>query len=223
MQLSDEVLSSELCYTLHSIMSELPTSQPWHVHACTTRRQSSFCASLFILSIVVGCAIVASAQTNPRNAPTPPDKMEVDKPGSSDETPVLGSPDEEMRVKQSIKLLEKEYKQNVDRAREVAELGAQLRDALKEGRPFGREETKKLERLEKLARKIRDEAGGSDEEDLLNNPPGKLESALARLADVAESLCKAVEKTPRQVISAAVIEKANVLLQLARVTKNLFR
>jgi hypothetical protein len=130
--------------------------------------------------------------------------------------------DDEMRVKQSIKLLEKEYKQNVERAREVAELGAQLRDALKEGRPFGREETKKLERLEKLAKKIRDEAGGSDEDDLISNPPGKLDSALSRLADVAESLFKAVETTPRQVISAAVIEKANVLLQLARVTKNLF-
>jgi len=127
-----------------------------------------------------------------------------------------------MRVKQSIKLLEKEYKQNVDRAREVAELGAQLRDALKEGRPFGREETKKLERLEKLTRKIRDEAGGSDEEDLINNPPGKLDSALSRLADIAESLFTAVQKTPRQVISAAVIEKANALLQLAKVTRNLF-
>jgi len=39
---------------------------------------------------------------------------------------------------------------------------------------------------------------------------------------VAESLFKAVEKTPRQVISAAVIEKANALLHLARITRNFF-
>jgi hypothetical protein len=204
-------------------MSELFASQHSRVHAGKIRRKSSFCSSLALLSIVFGCAIVARAQTNPRSAPTHPEKLGTDKPGSSDDKPALGSPEEEMLVKQSIKLREKEYKQNVGRAREVAELGAQLRDALKEGRPFGREETKKLERLEKLAKKIRDEAGGSDEDNLLNNPPGKLESALARLADVAESLFKAVEKTPRQVISTAVIEKANALLQLAKLTRNLFQ
>lgn len=204
-------------------MSELLTFQGSRLSAGTMRRQSSLCTALAILAIVFGCATITAAQTSPRNAPTPPEKLDPDKSGSSDEKSLLGSIDDEMRVKQSIKLLEKEYKQNVDRAREVAELGAQLRDALKTGRAFGREETKKLERLEKLAKKIRDQAGGSDEEDLLKSPPGKLESALSRLADVAESLFKAVEKTPRQVISAAVIEKANVLLQLARATKNLFR
>ena len=130
--------------------------------------------------------------------------------------------EEEMRVRRAIKLAEKEYKENVNRARELAELGAQLEEAAKEGRSFGRDESKKLERVEKLAKKIRTEAGGSDEDTLLNNPPGKLESALARLAEVSESLYKSVEKTPRQVISAAVIEKANVILQLTRLARNLF-
>lgn len=186
------------------------------------RRGSPFRTFLTILSIVCASAVIATAQTSPQTSPTPPEPINIGKPHSPEDKPIMGSMDDEMRVKQSIKLLEKEYKQNVDRAREVAELGAQLRDALKEGRPFGRDETKKLERLEKLARKIRDDAGGSDEEDLINNPPGKLDSALSRLADVAESLFTAVQKTPRQVISAAVIEKANVLLQLAKVTRNLF-
>lgn len=178
--------------------------------------------TLLILFVIFGTAIIATAQTSPQSMPTPPEPINADKSRSSDDKTTLGSMDDEMRVKQSIKLLEKEYKQNVDRAREAAELGAQLRDALKEGRPFGREEAKKLERLEKLAKKIRDEAGGSDEEDVIKNPPGKLDSALSRLADIADSLFKAVQKTPRQVISAAVIEKANALLQLAKVTKNLF-
>lgn len=178
--------------------------------------------ALVTLLMIFGTTVIVSAQTSPQNTPTPPEPININKSRSSDDKPTLGSMDDEMRVKQSIKLLEKEYKQNVERAREAAELGAQLRDALKEGRPFGREETKKLERLEKLAKKIRDEAGGSDEEDVIKNPPSKLDSALSRLADIAESLFKTVEKTPRQVISAAVIEKANALLQLARVTKNLF-
>lgn len=175
------------------------------------------------LMLLFCCTFSVGGQTRPQKPTTPPEEINVVKRQSSEEKTNIGTIDEEMRVKQSLKLLEKEYKQNIQRAREVAELSAQLRDALKAGRSFGREETKKLERLEKLAKKIRDEAGGSDEETLLNNPPGKLESALSRLADVAASLYKAVEKTPRQVISAVVIEEANVILKLARLTRNLFQ
>ncbi len=204
-------------------MSELFTVPRQRVSASNIAIHAGLPLRAFLSLLVFGTFIVAGAQTRPQNFPTPPEFPNVEKPKSPEDKSGLGSIDEEMRVKQSIKLLEKEYKQNVDRAREVAELGAELRDAAKEGKPFGREETKKLERLEKLTKKIRDEAGGSDEEASLSNPPGKLESALSRLADVADSLRKVVEKTPRQVISAAVIEKANVLLQLTRITRNLFR
>ena len=197
-------------------------SQRAHVANMATRMRLPLRTSLSLMAVLFGSFIVVSAQARPQNSPTPPEPINAGKASSPEDNVGLGPMDEEMRVKQSIKLLEKEYKQNVERAREAAELGAQLRDASKEGKPFGRDETKKLERLEKLAKKIRDEAGGSDEDTSLSNPPGKLESALSRLADVAESLCKVVEKTPRQVISAAVIEKANVLLQLTRLTRNLF-
>jgi hypothetical protein len=205
-------------------MFELSTLPHQRVRAANMaiRTLLSFRTSLSVLAIICCSFIVVGAQTRPQNLPTPPESINVEKPKSQEDKLVLGSMDEEMRVKQNIKLLEKEYKQNVDRAREVSELGAELRDAVKEGKPFGREEAKKLERLEKLAKKIRSEAGGSEEETALSNPPGKLESALSKLAEVAESLRKVVEKTPRQVISAAVIEKANVLLQLTRITRNLF-
>lgn len=166
--------------------------------------------------------LLAQAQTPPRAIPPISESVEAPRP-RSDDRQVLGSIDDEMRAKQSLRLLDKEYKDNVQRAREAAELSGQLRDALKAGRPFGREETKKLERLEKLAKKIRDEAGGSDEESLLNNPPGKLESALDSLAEVAGALYKTLQKTPRQVISASIIENANALLKLAKLTRNLFR
>ena len=196
-------------------------SQPARAANMATSIRLPFTTSLSLLAVVFGSFVLVGAQTPPQPPPTPPE-THVGKANSPEDDVGLGPMDEEMRVKQSIKLLEKEYKQNVERAREAAELGVQLRDAAKGGKPFGREETKKLERLEKLAKKIRDEAGGSDEDTSLSNPPGKLDSALSRLADVAESLCKVVEKTPRQVISAAVIEKANVLLQLTRITRNLF-
>ena len=175
--------------------------------------------AVVLLSVLTG---TANAQSASQQLPTLPEQINIQKPRSNDDKPNLGTMDDEMRAKQGLKLLEKEYKDNIQRAKEAADLSAQLRDAVKSGRTVGHEETKKLERLEKLAKKIRDDAGGSEEETVIDDPPGKLDSALARLADVADSLYKALEKTPRQVISASVIENANVLLKLARLTKNLF-
>jgi len=127
-----------------------------------------------------------------------------------------------MRVKRLIKLEEKQYQENLSRAREAAALSSELRNSYEQKKTLTREDAKKLERLEKLTKKIRGEAGGSDEDELLDNPPHELESALGKLADVADSLSKVVEKTPRQVISALVIEQANVVLQLVKITRNLF-
>ncbi|HEX8919844.1 MAG TPA: hypothetical protein VF766_00105, partial [Pyrinomonadaceae bacterium] len=72
------------------------------------------------------------------------------------------------------------------------------------------------ERLEKLTRKIRSEAGGSDGEVTIENMPSQIEPALTRLTEICDKLRQVVEKTPRQVISAAVIERANELLEIIR-------
>jgi DNA repair ATPase RecN len=130
--------------------------------------------------------------------------------------------EEEMRKRREIKLAEKEYRDNLERAREVAELGAALRDSYKAHKSLSHEDTRKLERIEKLAKKIRNEAGGSDEDTSLDDPPRELEPALSRLAEVSGSLRKVVEKTPRQVVSAAVIQQANALLQLLKFCRSLF-
>src|SRR3954449_9710134 len=78
-------------------------------------------------------ALITSAQSAPQPLPTPPPEQ---KPKSiiDDDKPTLGPIEEEMRVKQSIRAAEKEYKENVERAREAAELGVELRDALNNGR-----------------------------------------------------------------------------------------
>ena len=119
-----------------------------------------------------------------------------------------------------IKLEEKQYKENLERAREADRLSVELKNSYEQKKSFTHEDTKKLERLEKLTRKIRSEAGGSDEDGLLDDPPNELEPALSRLAQVTESLRKVVEKTPRQVISATVIEQANLILQLVKIARN---
>jgi hypothetical protein len=129
---------------------------------------------------------------------------------------MLGSPEEEMLKRLDLKAAEKDHQENLERAREATQLGNEIRDAYLQNKALGRDEVKKLERLEKITRKIRSEAGGSDGDTVLENPPVQIEPALARLAETSDKLRNGVEKTPRQVISTSVIERANELLEIIR-------
>ena len=55
----------------------------------------------------------------------------------------------------------------------------------------------------------------------MEKPPADLASALEMLGDLSHSLKEKVEKTPKHVISAAVIDEANVLLELVRIVRTL--
>src|SRR5207244_12237016 len=117
-------------------------------------------------------------------------------------------------VRREIETAENDHRENVDRAREAAQLSTEIRDSFVNNKALGRNEVKKLERLEKITRKIRSEAGGSDSDVTLDDPPNEMVSALSRLAETSDKLKKGVEDTPRQVISASVIERANEVLEL---------
>lgn len=130
----------------------------------------------------------------------------------------------EMRARRDLKAAEKDHKENLNRAQEAAQLGTELRDAYASYKSLGRVELKKLERLEKITRRIRSEAGGSDDRDTnVEKPPTQLESAMSRLAEVSEEIRKGVEKTPRQVVSASVIERSNELLDIIAFIRNMTR
>ena len=83
---------------------------------------------------------------------------------------------------------------------------------------FSSEDQKKLERMEKLTKRIRNDAGGSDSDNdvgVKDIPPAMFD-LIKKAADWADQLKELVEKTPRQVVSAAVIDQANKLLGLVQ-------
>ncbi len=82
---------------------------------------------------------------------------------------------------------------------------------------------KKLEKLEKLTKKIRSEAGASEDEVVLEEKPGDLAAAVESVAKVSSSLSERVLKTPRRVVSTSIIEEANVLLELIRIVRTFAR
>jgi hypothetical protein len=133
----------------------------------------------------------------------------------------MASMEEEMRAKRAIKYAEKEYRDNLDRAHELADLGTQLGESFKKNQQFDRADWKKIDRLEKLAKAIRNAAGGSDSQSDSDKHSISLTINVEQLLTVVSSLAERVEKTPRHVISASVIDEANVLLELIRVVREL--
>ena len=153
----------------------------------------------------------SAAQTAQQSTSGDKDKTEGNSPASMEE---------EMRAKRAIKLAEKEYQQNVDRARDLSALGASVNTSFKQKTYLGKDDLRKLEKAEKLAKAIRNAAGGSDDNEM-KQPPKDLACALSLFAEVSESLKKNVEKTPKHVVSTTVIDEANVLLELTRIVRAL--
>jgi len=173
--------------------------------------------------LIVLCAGVAFSQTKTppiqRPSPTPPPRPVDGTFKNRDDSP-LTTFEEEMRAKREIKIAEKEHEDNLHRAREIGDLGKQLRESFNGKSTLDRDCVKKIERLEKLTKKVRSEAGGEDEEITITPRPTDLPAAISRIAEASETLSKDVQNTPRRVVSTTVISNANVLLELIRVARS---
>lgn len=174
----------------------------------------TFIGSIFCVLLFAG---LASAQMLP-----PPRVDASDRSSNGRERP-LTEIEEELRAKQAIKYAEKGHQDNLNRAKEIAQIGKELKAAVSNAPLMGRDSHKKIERLEKLTRKIRGEAGGDDQDVQLPRRPSDVPAAMTQIAEAAESLSKDVQNTPRQVVSASVIENANVLLELIKIMRMLSR
>ena len=200
----------ELPNILPSVEEQLSVAEAWRIWR-----------PIAIFAFLAVCNPSFSAQST--KPPNPNDSVAADKASAAEEAQSPNSFEEEMRAKRAIKFAEKEHRENLDRAREVSDLGKQLLSVFKRKNSLDREDNKKLDRLEKLTKRVRSEAGGSEDQGSIDKPPPDLASAVASLADASESLRGKVEKTPRQVVSASVIDEANVLLELISIVRNLSR
>jgi len=173
------------------------------------------------LIVIAFCASVAFSQVNPpppRPSPTPPPRPVDGTFKNPDDSPMTTF-EEEIRAKREIKIAEKEHQENLNRAKEISEIGKQLKD-FKDNSSFDRDCVKKIERLEKLTKKVRSEAGGDDDEITITPRPTDLPSAMKQISEASETLSKDVQNTPRRVVSASVINNANVLLELIRLARS---
>ena len=177
-----------------------------------------------LIFVVLFGGNVAVAQISPSTRPIapPPPRPVEGSVKSPDERP-LTTFEEEMRAKRAIRMAEKDHQENLKRAREIAQIGKELQETLKDKAVVDRDSLKKVERLEKLTKKIRSEAGGDDEEVAIENKPADLCGTVTQIAEASAALSKNVQDTPRQVVSASVIGRANVLLELLKMARSFVR
>ena len=187
-------------------------------------RMRKVSVTTYTLTTILFCASVAFSQVKsppPQPSPTPPLRPVDGTLKNPDDTP-LTTFEEEIRAKRELKMAEKEHQQNLDRAKEISEIGKQLKD-FKDNSTLDRDCVKKIERLEKLTKKVRSEAGGDDDEITITPRPTDLPSAMKQISEASETLSKDVQNTPRRVVSASVINNANVLLELIRLARSFVR
>lgn len=174
---------------------------------------------LATLGLVLAFLTSVAAQQNTQSQKSV--LVDSDKPSAEDTSKPFMEMEEEMRAKRAIKFADKEYQENLDRARDLSSLGTSIVTSFKQKRGLDQEDIKKLEKVEKLAKGIRRAAGGSEDDLEMEKPPRDLASAVDLLGDLSKSLKEKVEKTPKHVISASVIDEANVLLELIRIVRTL--
>ena len=169
--------------------------------------------ALLVISLILAPLIVSAAQLQQKKAlpddPTKPEKEE------------LTVAEEELKAKRAIKEEDREYQENLGRARNLSSLGSEIVSSFKQKNALDQDDIKKLEKVEKLTKGIRRAAGGSEDKVEMEKPPKDLVTAMEMFGDVSQSLKQKVEKTPKHVISANVIDEANVLLELIRIVRSL--
>src|SRR5438874_4050813 len=124
------------------------------------RRTRIWMRRYLLLSLVLLAFTASAYGQSAEPKPTPPsDPMTKD--GSKDD-PRFGSPEAEMRSKLALKDEKKKYDEHVARAKEVSQIALQLSESYEARKAFNNDDAKKLERLEKLTKRIRNDAGGAD-------------------------------------------------------------
>ena len=117
-----------------------------------------------------------------------------------------------------IKREEEEHKKLVDRAVQIKEIAESLaKDS--NGQRLARAADKKLREIEKSAKQIRSDSGGSDDHIPLESPPTTLTDALKQLTEAGGKLQAVMEKTSRHVTSAAVVTETTEIIQLVKIIR----
>lgn len=124
----------------------------------------------------------------------------------------------ESLAKMKIKKKKEDFAEMIERGEEALKLSEQIANSFNKDQKLSKFDYVKLDRLEKLLKKIRKELGGGDddEEDESEDKPSTLGDAIKNLRENTVSLFDALQKTTRYSISAAAIQSSNTVLNIVK-------
>jgi len=169
--------------------------------------------SFNLILFIAGVIFVGSARAQP------PESWGKDRDGrqQDEDSKML----KDMLSKQRSEQEKKEYDLMLQRGKEALELTTDLEKAFEKSESLTSQEEKKLADLEKVVRKIRDELGGTDDEDEdvpaeKINKPSTLREGFNLLRSSTIKLVDELKKTTRFSISAAAIQTSNSVIKVIR-------
>jgi isopenicillin N synthase-like dioxygenase len=120
----------------------------------------------------------------------------------------------------AIKRQEEEHKKLVKSSQQAAEIAERLSEHVygDKRNKLNRGAEKKLKEIEKAAKQIRNNVGGSNDEKDFETPKN-LEDAVTRLTETSKRLSQQMEKTSRHVTSATIIVSASDMLRLIKILR----
>ena len=118
--------------------------------------------------------------------------------------------------KQKIEKAKEDHIELVERGQEALKLSEQLTVSYDNNKKFSKSDFEKLDKLEKILKKIRKELGGDEEDAETEVSPSNMGDAVKILRDNTVNLFDALQKTTRYSISAVAIESSNTVLKLVR-------
>lgn len=162
------------------------------------RKSSHFVFTLFFLLLA---AVFVSAQ---------PEKEEL--PKGIKETLAKGRIDRE----------KKDYAELLERGKEAVKLSDELEKSFSQNNQLSGEDRKKLDRLEKVVKKIREGIGGKDDDEEMieaADRPSTILNALKTLQTNTVKLVDELQKTSRYSVSVIAVESSNLLLKVVRLLR----
>lgn len=171
---------------------------------------SNFRRFIFIAFILSAASVGAFAQTDASGSNA---AQKEDLPKGIKET----------LAKSRIEREKKDYEEMLERGNEAAKLSEELDKTFVQNKGLSAVDRKKLERLEKLSKKIREELGGKDADESDNlkdsgadDKVSSFSEAFNRLKNISAKLSGELKKAGRYTVSAAAIQSSNTVLSLVR-------
>lgn len=127
----------------------------------------------------------------------------------------------ESLAKRRIKAEQEEFQELIDRGEEAVKISDEVYKSFEAKKNLTAEDSKKIERLEKVVKKIRQDLGAEDDgnDDDKIAKPSSLQNTLTNIKETTTGLLSELKKTTRHSISVIAIQSSNSLLKLVRFAK----